>query len=214
MSYKQGADMDLKLYYTGGMPVNTYLCVDEKLKKGFIIDPGGVSKPMENYILSNDYDIEYIILTHGHGDHISAVPHYQSLYKNSKTVGHHGDDFLFGDANENLSRQFIGRAVEFTPDVYVDEGDTLMVGGMELKIIWTPGHTPGGISILVGNVVFCGDTLFQGSIGRTDFRGGSYKQLIDSVKTKLFTLPDNTYVLPGHMGQTTIGHEKQYNPFF
>ncbi len=206
--------MDLKLYYTGAMAVNTYLCADEKTGKGFIVDPGGISKPMENYILSNGYDIEYIVLTHGHGDHISAVPYYKNLYKNAKIVGHHGDDFLFGNAGENLSTQFIGQPVEFEADLYVDQGDTIRVGDMDLKIISTPGHTPGGISILVGNVLFSGDTLFQGSIGRTDFTGGSYKQLIDSVETKLFTLPDNTYVLPGHMGQTTIGHEKQYNPFF
>lgn len=204
--------MDLKLFYTGPMQVNTYLCVDESSKKGFIVDPGGASKPMENYIDSNEYDIEYIILTHGHGDHVCGVLHYKELY-DAPIVGHKDDNFLFNDANENLSLQFVGKRIEFTPDVYVDEGDTLNVGNMELKIFHTPGHTPGGISILVDNILFSGDTLFADSIGRTDFKGGSFSVLKQAVHSKLFVLPDDTFVLPGHMGTTTIGHEKQYNPF-
>lgn len=204
--------MDLKLFYTGPMQVNTYLCVDESSKKGFIVDPGGASKPMENYIDSNEYDIEYIILTHGHGDHVCGVLHYKELY-DAPIVGHKDDNFLFNDANENLSLQFVGKRIEFTPDVYVNEGDTLNVGNMELKIFHTPGHTPGGISILVDNILFSGDTLFADSIGRTDFKGGSFSVLKQAVHSKLFVLPDDTFVLPGHMGTTTIGHEKQYNPF-
>ncbi|MCI8284066.1 MAG: MBL fold metallo-hydrolase [Firmicutes bacterium] len=204
--------MDLKLFYTGPMQVNTYLCVDESSKKGFIVDPGGASKPLENYIDSNEYNIEYIILTHGHGDHVCGVLHYKELY-DAPIVGHKDDNFLFNDANENLSLQFVGKRIEFTPDIYVDEGDTLKVGNMELKIFHTPGHTPGGISILVDNILFSGDTLFADSIGRTDFKGGSFSVLKQAVHSKLFVLPDDTFVLPGHMGTTTIGHEKQYNPF-
>ncbi len=204
--------MDLKLYYTGPMQVNTYLCVDDSVKKGFIVDPGGASKPMENYIKSNGYEIEYIILTHGHGDHICGVLHYKELY-NAPIVGHREDGFLFGDAKENLSLQFVGKSIEFAPDVYVKDGDTLKVGGMELNIMHTPGHTPGGISILVDNVVFSGDTLFADSIGRTDFKGGSFPVLKKAIHDKLFVLPDDTFVLPGHMGTTNIAHEKQNNPF-
>ena len=107
----------------------------------------------------------------------------------------------------------MGQKIEFIPDVLVEDGDVLKVGNMELKILHTPGHTLGGISILVGNVLFSGDTLFADSIGRTDFKGGSYPQLKESVYTKLFVLPDDTHVLPGHMGQTNIGHEKKFNPF-
>ena len=107
----------------------------------------------------------------------------------------------------------MGGAVTLTPDITVNDGDTLQVGNMELKFLHTPGHSPGGMCIVTGNVVFSGDTLFCASIGRTDFRGGSYSQLKESVYTKMFVLPDDTHVLPGHMGQTNIGHEKRFNPF-
>ncbi|MCR4601071.1 MAG: MBL fold metallo-hydrolase [Clostridia bacterium] len=206
--------MDIKLFYTGPMPVNTYLCADEESKQAFIVDPGAVSKPLESYIAANEYEIKYIVLTHGHGDHIGGVLHYKELYPEAKVVANTKDDYLFQDSRENMAVQFVGYPVTFRADIYVYDGDKLEVGPMELTILETPGHTPGGISILVGNVVFCGDTLFAGSIGRTDFTGGSYRDLINSVKTKLFTLPDDTFVLPGHMRQTTIGHEKKYNPFF
>ena len=204
--------MEIKLYYTGPMQVNTYLCADESTKKAFVVDPGGPSKYLENYVTSNGYEVEYIILTHGHGDHICGVPYFKELWK-CPLVGHKDDIYLFNDARENLSLEFMGQKIEFIPDVLVEDGDVLKVGNMELKILHTPGHTLGGISILVGNVLFSGDTLFADSIGRTDFKGGSYPQLKESVYTKLFVLPDDTHVLPGHMGQTNIGHEKKFNPF-
>ena len=98
-------------------------------------------------------------------------------------------------------------------DQYVEDNETMKIGDMELKFLFTPGHTPGGMSILLENVVFCGDTLFQQSIGRTDFPGGSFEVLADSIRNRLYTLPEDTIVLPGHMGQTTIGAEKAYNMF-
>ena len=204
--------MDVKQFYTGPIQVNTYLCADEQSKEAFIIDPGMSCKPLDNYIETNDYTIKYIILTHGHGDHICGVPYYKKMF-GAPIVGHKGDDFLFNDARENLSVGMCGQKIEFLPDLYVEDGDELQVGNMTLKVIHTPGHSPGGIGILVGNVLFSGDTLFRDSIGRTDFRGGSFRTLYTSVHQKFFVLPDDTYVLPGHMGPTTIGHEKQYNPF-
>ncbi len=194
------------------MQVNSYLCADVDTKKAFIVDPGGRSKPLDNYIDSHGYEIVYIILTHGHGDHICGIPYYKERF-GAPVVGHEGDNFLFMDSSENLSTSFVGYPIEFTPDIYVNDGDTLTVGNMTLKIFHTPGHTPGGISILVDNILFSGDTLFADSIGRTDFKGGSFRVLKKAVYDKLFVLPDDTFVLPGHMGQTTIGHEKAYNPF-
>ncbi|MBR2779441.1 MAG: MBL fold metallo-hydrolase [Firmicutes bacterium] len=204
--------MDLKLFYTGPMQVNTYLCVNEETKKGFLVDPGGPSMALDQYLESNDYDIEYIILTHGHGDHICGVPYYKEMF-NCPIVGHRDDIYLFNDAKENLSTAFMGAPIEFIPDIFVEDGDMMEIAGMKLLILHTPGHTPGGISILIGNILFSGDTLFADSIGRTDFKGGSFAVLKKAVHTKLFVLPDDTFVLPGHMGTTTIGHEKKYNPF-
>ena len=107
----------------------------------------------------------------------------------------------------------MGGAVTLTPDITVNDGDTLQVGNMELKFLHTPGHSPGGMCIVTGNVVFSGDTLFCASIGRTDFPGCSFNDLAEAIRTKLYVLPDDTQVLPGHMGPTTIGYEKENNPF-
>jgi glyoxylase-like metal-dependent hydrolase (beta-lactamase superfamily II) len=106
-----------------------------------------------------------------------------------------------------------GYPVSFSADRYLSDGETLALGNLELRFFHTPGHTPGGLCILAGDTLFSGDTLFAQSIGRTDFPQSSYAELIRSVKEKLFALPDDTKVLPGHMGPTTIGFEKENNPF-
>ena len=120
---------------------------------------------------------------------------------------------LLRDAKLNVSTEMFGRSITVEPDIYVKDGDELTVGNMTLHILDTPGHTRGGISIYVNGHVFSGDTLFRYSIGRTDFYGGDFRVLMNSIKDKLFLLPDDTVVLPGHMGFTTIGDEKKGNPF-
>ncbi|MDR3238375.1 MAG: MBL fold metallo-hydrolase [Spirochaetia bacterium] len=204
--------MDIKLFYSGPMQVNSYICTDEETKKGFIIDPGGPNRTADKYIAEHGYEIEYIILTHGHGDHICGVPYYRDKLK-AELIGHRGDDFLFLDEKENLSQEFTGSAITFTPDRYVTDGEIIKVGNMDVKVIHTPGHTPGGISLLVEKALFSGDTLFAQSIGRTDFKNGSFPELEKSIRKKLYILPDDTQVFPGHMGPTTIGDEKKYNMF-
>lgn len=204
--------MDIKLFHSGPMQVNSYICADEKTGRGFILDPGGPNQTADEYIKQHGYAVEYIILTHGHGDHICGVPYYKDKF-NAKLVGHHGDDFLFSNERENLSKEFIGTAVTFACDLYVNDGDILKIGGLEIKVLHTPGHTPGGICLLVEDMLFSGDTLFAQSIGRTDFQGGSFADIKKSIQEKLYVLPDDTQVLPGHMGATTIGYEK-INNFF
>ena len=120
---------------------------------------------------------------------------------------------LLADPAWNVSRETCGRALSLIADLYVKEGDTLEVGEMRLRFLMTPGHTPGGMCISVDDCLFSGDTLFQTSIGRTDFPGGSFSEILDSIKNKLFLLPDETKVFPGHMGPTSIGYEKRNNPF-
>ena len=100
------------------------------------------------------------------------------------------------------------------PNRYIDEGDIITFGDISLKVLHTPGHSPGGISLVTDKMVFVGDTLFAGSIGRTDFPGGDYEGLLENVRTKIFTLGDDVRVYPGHGPETTVGHERQYNPFF
>lgn len=205
--------MIIKNYHTGPLAVNCYVVADEKTKKAFMVDPGGHNLNMVNYIKDNGLVLEYIILTHAHGDHMGGVQDIQKEFPDAKLVACIHDKALLEDAKLNMSTMVYGYPVAFSADLYVADGETMKVGDLELKFLHTPGHTPGGMCILAEDVLFSGDTLFEQSIGRTDFPGSSYQDILKSIHEKLFVLPDDTKVLPGHMGPTTIGYEKESNPF-
>jgi glyoxylase-like metal-dependent hydrolase (beta-lactamase superfamily II) len=205
--------MIIKLFHTGPLAVNSYVVTDEKTKKTFIVDPGGHNTDMVNYIKESDLQVEFIILTHGHGDHIGGVPALRKDFPAAKLVIGIHDKEMLQDPELNMSGMMYVQPLSLTADRYVADGETLQMGELELKFFHTPGHTPGGICILVENAVFSGDTLFEQSIGRTDFPGSSYQAIVKSIREKLFVLPDETAVYPGHMGPTSIGFEKENNPF-
>ncbi len=205
--------MKIKQLPTGTLSVNTYYVLDEASQKGFIVDPGGYDPRLTQEVEKDQVSIVYIILTHGHGDHIGGVEGYMKDFPDAKLVASALEMDLLSDPNVNMSTMTMGQAVSLRPDVAVNDGDTLTVGNMELKFLSTPGHSPGSMCVYTGNALFSGDTLFQGSIGRTDFPGGSFEELKKGVHEKLFVLPDETAVYPGHMGATTIGYEKANNPF-
>lgn len=205
--------MIIQKYHTGPLQVNTYLVIDEKNNKGFIVDPGGFSNKIKEEINKNNIEIEYIILTHGHGDHIGGVDEFKNICKNAKVVSSEIEKAMLLNASANFSAETCGRIVEINPDITVKDGGTLNVGMLQLTFIMTPGHTKGGMCILVDNFLFSGDTLFRQSIGRTDFPGGSFEEIKSSIVNKLFVLDESTQVLPGHMDTTTIGFEMRNNPF-
>lgn len=205
--------MELKVYTGGTAGSNSYLAIDSQSKKAFIVDAGIHSSALVEEVKKNGYDVDYLILTHGHGDHIGGVEGYKNDFPNMKVVAHIEEKDMLNSAPMNFSREINGRAIAFDADIYVNDGELLQVGDIQLKFIHTPGHTKGGMCILADNVLFSGDTLFCQSIGRTDFPGGSFDEIADSIHSKLFVLPDETDVLPGHMGPTSIGYEKENNFF-
>ena len=199
---------------SGALQANTYLAVDEKTNEGFIVDPGGYNKVLTKEVRDNDVKIKYIILTHGHSDHICGVNEHKAEFPDAKIVAYKDEEAMLENPNLNQSPGF-GVPYSTKADILVSDGDELKVGDVTLKFIHTPGHTEGGMCIYVkeAKALFSGDTLFRQSIGRTDFPGGSYREIMDSIRKKLFLLPDDTNVFPGHMGTTSIGFEKENNPF-
>lgn len=199
---------------SGALQANTYLAVDEKTNEGFIVDPGGYNKVLTKEVRDNDVNIKYIILTHGHSDHICGVNEHKAEFPDAKIVAYKDEEAMLENPNLNQSPGF-GVPYSTKADILVSDGDELKIGDVTLKFIHTPGHTEGGMCIYVkeAKALFSGDTLFRQSIGRTDFPGGSYKEIMDSIRKKLFLLPDDTNVFPGHMGMTSIGFEKENNPF-
>ena len=197
---------------TGPLSVNTYYVVCGETNKGFIVDPGGYEPLLTKKIKADNVTISYIILTHAHSDHTGGVEYFMQQFPDAKLVASKYEKDILEDAGSNFSSYF-GKEQVLKPHIYVDDGDTLTVGELELKFLHTPGHTPGGICIYVEDCLFSGDTLFQQSIGRTDFPGSSFSAIKKSIHEKLFVLPEHTRVYPGHMGETEIGFEKRNNPF-
>lgn len=191
---------------------NCYIIFSQDSKAGIIVDPGGDTDDLIKVINDNNIELKYIVLTHGHGDHIGGVAELKSKF-NIPLLIHAADSELLKDGNKNLSNIMGVGSVELIPDKTIKDGDEILFGELKAIVIHTPGHTKGGICLKINDQLISGDTLFKGSIGRTDLLGGSYEELIDSIKNKLLILPGETIVLPGHGQPSTIKVEKASNPF-
>jgi glyoxylase-like metal-dependent hydrolase (beta-lactamase superfamily II) len=190
---------------------NMYILIDEETKKCAVVDPGGASDKILNYIKANSLELEYIVLTHGHGDHIGAVNNIKSK-TNAKVIAHNDEQELLNDNRKNLSYSMHCGPQELDADIYVHDKDKLELGNLKLSFIHTPGHTKGCMCIRVNDDMFTGDTLFAGSIGRTDLYGGDYKQIEKSLR-KLAKYEDKVKIHPGHGPSSTLGIEKMSNPY-
>ncbi|MBW8000902.1 MAG: MBL fold metallo-hydrolase [Planctomycetes bacterium] len=207
--------MKIERLVLGMYETNCYVLGAEDGNDCVIVDTGLVAEPLVDFLKSGELNPLAVILTHGHADHILGLGLLGQNFPDIKVYIHKLDAGMLTGETENLS-EMTGVNFRTKPaDVIVEDGDVIDVAGIKLEVLHTPGHTPGGICLYAKqeNVVFVGDTLFAGSVGRTDFPNGSMTQLVKGIKEKLFTLPGNTVCYSGHGDKTTIEQEKKYNPF-
>jgi len=203
----------IKTVVVGPLATNCYIVGSESTKVGMIIDPGDDAEEILKGVKDLELDIKFIVLTHGHLDHSGALKEIKETIW--AEIALHSEEFepLYGEY-PSLGAMFgLAYPPPPCPDRFLKDGDSLDLGDLRFSILHTPGHTPGGISLLGEGVVFTGDTLFNCGIGRTDLPSSSHDQMMDSLSTKLMVLPDDTIVYPGHGPQTTIGAERSSNPY-
>lgn len=207
------ANLRVRRFVVSPFETNCFLVSAPNAPDALIIDPGDSAETILEAIRSDGLAVRGIVNTHGHADHIAA----NSALKEElgcPIMIHESDAPYLSDPELNLSA-YLGRSGPLSPpaDRLLNDGDEIEIGGLVFRVMHTPGHTPGGICLLVGDALFSGDTLFAGSIGRTDFPNGDQEQLLDSISRRLLVLPDETIVYTGHGSQTTIGIERASNPW-
>lgn len=202
--------IQIKQFITGQLENNMYLVVDKDTKKAVLIDAPACMPELIKTVKELGADVEYILLTHGHFDHIMGLTALKKAL-NAKAVINKNDLVISDNINEFARLFGMPGTTPPTYEKFVEDGDCINVGNMSIKVIHTPGHTEGGVCYLIGDDLFSGDTLFRGSVGRTDLFGGNFEKIENSIKNVLFKLDDNVKVYPGHGPMTTIGYEKKYN---
>ncbi len=201
-----------KTLVAGSLQVNCYILFDDESREAFVIDPSGGADQIFYFLQDEKLTLKGILMTHGHGDHHEGLSALKALV-DAPVYLHASDVYMAEDATINLSNQLYGPDSEFTPDVKLQDGMKLTLGQFVIRVIHTPGHTKGGVCYLTEGILFTGDTLFNGSVGRADLDGGDFEQLIKSIKNQLMKLADEVVVCPGHGPESSIGRERVRNPF-
>ncbi len=204
--------MIVKQFVEGFIANNNYLLIDEDSKEAALIDCTDYISELGAVLKEYDAKLKYILLTHGHFDHIMGVPKIKQefgakvyLHKDDKELVDKSDEFMISVGMQPFEHPEI--------DKYIDENEEIYLGKNKIQVIHLPGHTQGGIGYLVDGMLFAGDSIFLESVGRTDLPGGNHKQLIESIKNKIFSLDGDTILYVGHGTNTTVEHEKKYNEF-
>ncbi|MBE9486982.1 MAG: MBL fold metallo-hydrolase [Chloroflexi bacterium] len=204
--------MILESLPTGPLQVNCYIVGCDITHQAVVIDPGGDVEQILGVLKKHDLTLPMVINTHGHFDHVGGNRQLIEA-TGAELLLHQADSSLLELANEHAAIYGLTSETSPAPQRLLVGGERLQLGELQIDVLHTPGHTPGGICLRIADQVIVGDTLFAGSIGRTDLPGGDHQQLIDSIREQLLPLPDETVVHPGHGPATTIGQEKLYNPF-
>lgn len=204
--------MIIRSIEVGPFAANCYVLVCPSTREAAVIDPGGDAPVILQVILQERAKVKYIINTHGHVDHVGANAQVKSA-TNAEILIHEKDAPMLTNPARNLAILSPVVIRQVPADRTLKEGDEIEFGEIKMEVIHTPGHTPGSISLKTDKIIFTGDTLFAGSIGRTDFPGGSYEQIMESIKNKIATLGDDYKVFPGHGPSTSVGYERVSNPF-
>ncbi len=209
--------MKVRMLPLGPLGNNVYIVISETTKECVVVDPGWNSEVIMKDIVEHELKVRAVLATHGHFDHTNGIAPLKQQVAEAVVGVHKGDASMlepdhWRDTCQRMASTGIGMPVAPIADRWIEAGDSLDYGELHLEVRHTPGHSPGSVSYVGHGVVFSGDTLFMQSVGRTD-GGGSWQQIINSIRTQLLTLPDETVVLPGHGPKTRIGIERAYNPF-
>lgn len=205
----------IQTYILGPIKNNTYVIIDEDTKQAALVDPAIPSKQIFTFIEQNGITLKYMLITHAHFDHIGGVKWFQGLTKDHVPVVMHPQDrdlWVDGGGAKNFGFKFDPGKV---PDLFVEDQQNLKLGNCEFKVLHTPGHSHGHVTyaFIDDQIAFCGDLIFYHSVGRTDLADGNTEHLENSIRQKIFTLPDDTILYPGHGKPTSVKEEKENNPF-
>lgn len=206
--------MIIKTFIEPPIDNNNYLLIDETSKEAALVDCSSVDDRIQNELEKQGVTLKYILLTHGHFDHIAGIrPNLGFGEVLPKIVMHKADLDWLKKANQYLPMFGMPEITIPTIDIFVEDGSIIELGSLKIKVLHTPGHTQGGVCYLVDNCLFSGDTIFKEAVGRCDLEGGDFNQIVESIETKIFTLPPETEIYPGHGRTTTVEWEKLHNRF-
>lgn len=204
--------MIIKTFIEPPIDNNNYLIIDEETKDAALIDCSSIDDRIDDELEKQGANLKYILLTHGHFDHVAGIR--PNRFKTNPQIVMNKEDLdWLNKTNQYLPMFGMPEITIPNIDLFVEDNDTIKLGTISIKVLHTPGHTQGGVCYLAENKLFSGDTIFREAVGRCDLEGGNFDQIVESIENKIFTLPTDTIIYPGHGNTTTVGWEKEHNKF-